>query len=361
MVLGAGLAARHDGPVALLALVVGLALAAALLSGQGALGVGRGGGTLSQVAATMLPTAGRRGLDVALVASMVGWLGFNLAVGGTALAAVVGSDRRFGIAVYAVVVIGLALGGVRRWNGIVLVATGTALVLTAVVTARLAAPVSPVDLAPARDGVAVLLADIAALAGYTAVFSVRAPDFTAGLRDRGQVHRLVAMTVTALAATALAGVLLYLGTGTEDLVGALSGPDGLVLGNVLVTLAFLAGSLTAVHSGGLALASLAGRSHRFGIWGLGAVGVAVAISGFDRVFVSYLTLLGAAMPPLVLPMVLEGRHRGRGRAARWIPTWTWAPASLLGITLTLGDVPGAALVSLAVAAATASAWAILRS
>mgnify|MGYP000138538750 FL=1 len=360
MVLGAGLAARHDGPVSLLAIVLGLGLAAALLAGQGRLGVGRGGGTLSAVAHSMLPPAGRMGLDVALVVSMLGWLGFNLAVGGTALGASVGLDRRIAIAVYVAVVVGLAIGGVRRWNRIVLLATGTAIVLTGVVTARLGAAVSPVDLAPARDGVPILLADIAALAGYTAVFSVRAPDFTAGLRDHREVRRLVAMTVVAIVATALVGVVLYLGTGTEDLVGAMSGPDGLAVGNVLVMLAFLAGSLTAAHSGGLALASLARTSHPTAIYVLGAAGVVVALSGVDRVFVSYLTLLGAAMPPLVLPMVLEGRHRRRGHAHRRIPSWTWAPASVLGVVLTLVDVPGAALASLAVAGLASVAWAILR-
>ncbi|HUG83445.1 MAG TPA: hypothetical protein VMM13_02725, partial [Euzebya sp.] len=296
MVLGAGLAARHDGPVALLALVLGLTLSSAMLAAQGALGIGSPGGTLSVVAATMLPPPGRRGLDMALVVSMVGWLGFNLAVGGTALAAIAGADRRLGVVVYTLPVIALALGGVRRWNVVVLVATGTAVVLTAVVTARLGAATSPVEVAMAPDGVGILLADIAALAGYTAVFSVRAPDFTAGLHSRADVHRLVAMTVAAVALTSAAGILLYLGTGTQDLVGALSGPDGLPIGNMLVSLAFLAGSLTAVHSGGLAFASLWGTSHRTAIGVLGAVGVAVALSGFDRVFVSYLTLLGAAMP-----------------------------------------------------------------
>jgi hypothetical protein len=357
MVLGAGLSARHDGAIPVLALVAGLGLAAALLAGQAALGLGGADRTLSTVAAALLPPAGRWGLDLVLVVSMAGWLGFNLALGGGALGALLGLGPRGGALLYALPVLLLALGGLRRWNAVAVVATSTGLVLAAVVTARLGAPAAP--LTPRLGAPVPLLASVAAFVGYASVFSVRAPDFTAGLASGAEVARCVALLIGATAATSVVGALLYLATGTTDLVGALAGPGGLAIGNVLLAVAFLAGSLSAVHSGGLALASVTGSTTRAAMLAMTAVGAVLAVAGFDRHLLAWLTLLGAAMPPIILPMALEGARRRRGRRSRRIPTWTWFPASALGVALTVGRVPGAALASLGVAAAATAGWAMV--
>lgn len=354
MVLGAELAARHDGAIPVLALLAGLGLAAALLASQGALGLGGADRTLSTVASTLLPPAGRRGLDLVLVVSMAGWLGFNLALGGGALGALLGLGARAGAVLYAAPVLVLALGGLRRWNVVAVVATATGLVLAAIVTARLGVPSEPLTL---RLGApATLLASIATYVGYTSVFSVRAPDFTAGLASGGEVARCVALLIGATAATSMVGALLYLATGTTDLVGALSGPDGFAIGNVLLAVAFLAGSLTAVHSGGLALASSTRSGTRRATFAIVVIGVALATAGFDAHLLGWLTLLGAAMPPIVVPMALEGARRRSGRRPGQVATWTWAPASALGVALTLGRVPGAALASLVLAAVATAVW-----
>lgn len=354
MVLGAGLAARHDGAIPALALVAGLGLAAALLAGQGALGLGGSDRTLSTVAASLLPPVGRRGLDLVLVVAMAGWLGFNLALGGGALGALLGLGPRVGAVLYAVPVLVLAVGGLRRWNAVAVVATATGLVLAVVVTARLGAASAPLTL---RLGAPVpLLASIASFVGYTSVFSVRAPDFTAGLASGAEVARCVALVIGATAATSMVGALLYLAIGTTDLVTALSGLDGFALGNALLAVAFLAGSLTAVHSGGLALAASAGLGVRAATLGMVVVGVVLAVAGFAAHLLAWLTLLGAAMPPIVAPMALEGARRRSGHPPRRVPSWTWAPASALGVALTVGRVPGAALASLGVAAVATAVW-----
>lgn len=357
MLLGAGLAARHGGAIPVLALLVGLGLAAALLFGQGALGLGGPERTLSTVAAALLPPGGRRGLDLVLVVSMAGWLGFNLALGGRALGAMLGLDGRMGAVLYAVAVLILAVGGLRRWNGVAVFATATGLVLAVVVTARLGAASAPLTLRLGAS--APLLASIATYAGYTSVFSVRAPDFTAGLASGAEVARCIALLIGATAVTSTVGALLYLATGTTDLVGTLSGADGFAIGNVLLAVAFLAGSLSAVHSGALALASSAGLGTRPAALALVVVGIGLAVAGFDQHLLGWLTLLGAAMPPIVGPMAYEGARRRVGRRPRQVPTWTWAPASTLGVALTLAQVPGAALVSLGVAGAATTLWATL--
>lgn len=354
--LGAGLGARHDGPVPILALVAGLGIAALMLTSQGLLGLT--GGPLGQVTATMLPHGSRVTLDLLMAAAMVGWFGFNVGLGGAAVGALLGAPEAVGALALGLPLLALSLAGLRRWNPLALATAAVAAVLAAVVAARLGAAALPVT--PATGPAPALLASVASLVGYASVFSVRAPDFSAGLAGRPDLARCVALLVGATGATALAGVLLERGTGSADLVGALAGPDGLAIGNLLVAVAIVAATFTSVHSGGLALAGATGLSARPAGALVGVAGLVLALVRFDRFLLPWLALLAATMPPLIVPMALEGWRRRHGLPARWIPPWTWAPPALLGVALTALGVAVAPLVGLAAATLATGLWWILR-
>ncbi|HUH06385.1 MAG TPA: hypothetical protein VML96_01130 [Egibacteraceae bacterium] len=361
LVLGAGIAARHDGPVPLAALVGGGALMTLLLMGQGQLGLrpphGEGA-TLSALSPRYLAARSHRGLNALLSVALVGWFGFNVGLGGAAVSALLRLPGPVGPLLLAAPVVLMAFGGMRRWNPVAVVATGSALVLVCVVTWRLAAPVSPVTLGLGSPALAV--ADIAVFVGYVAVFGVRAPDFTVGLRSRVDLAACVALLVIPTIAVALAGAAVQRGTGAVDLVAVLAGPEGLWIGNLLVALAVVAPTFTTMHSGSLALRAITPLTERGAMIAVAAPGLVLAMLRFDLHLALWLRLLAAMLAPLVVPMALEGARRRRGGAARLIPLWTWAPASTLAVALSAADQPYAVVAGLGVAVSASAVFLIRR-
>lgn len=357
LVLGAGIADRHGGPAPAGPLVVGVLLMAGLLAAQGALGVAapRGEGlTLSALAPRYLKGRSRAVLNASLGLAMIGWFGFNVGLGGAAAAQLLGVPGPVGPLLLGLPVVALSSGGISRWNPLAIITTCSALVLVGVVTMRLAAPGTPVAVSSAPLTPAIM--DVAALVGYVAVFSVRAPDFSVGLRGPRDLWACVGLLVVPTVLVLLAGVSLNLGTGSVDLVGTLAGPDGLAIGNLLVALAVIAPAFTTTYSGSLALRSVAPLSQRTAVLAVALPGLLLAALRFDRQLLPWLTVLAAVLPPLVVPMAAEGARRRRGEVSHLVPLWTFAPASATAVALTVANQPTAPLVGLAIAAATTLWW-----
>ena len=358
LLLGAGIAARQGGVVPILVAVAGLGLVTALLAGQGRLGLAPpegAGESLTGLAPTYLGARTRTVLAVLLTLVMVGWFGFNMGLGGAATAALLGVPGWAGPLLLGVPTALVAAGGMGRWNVLAVLATGSALVLTLLVTVRLAAPGVPLGGAVADPAGA--LADIASFIGYGAVFALRAPDFTAGLGRPRDLAWCVGLLVVPLTLVTLAGAGLYRGTGSTDLVATLAEGD-LALGNVLVALAMIAPTLAALHSASLALGSLRPVPTRVAVAVVAVPGLLLAVLRFDRLLLSWLAVLAAALPALIVPMAVEGVARRRGRAPRQVPVWTWAPASVVAVALTAAGVAGAPLAGLGLAALGTAAWQI---
>lgn len=356
LVLGAGIADRHGGAAAALPLVLGALVMGLLLAAQGLLGLARPLGESASLSA-LAPRYLRRGSHVALNAilgaAMIGWFGFNVGLGGAAAAALLGLPGPLGPLLLGIPIVVLSFGGMGRWNALAIATTCSALVLVGVVALRLAAPQVPLAAAPGPLSLAVT--DVAAMVGYVAVFSVRAPDFSVALRSRRDLLICVGLLVVPTVLVLLAGVGLYLGTGSVDLVGTLAAPGGLPLGNLLVALAVVAPAFTTTYSGSLSLRSVVPLSDRAAVLAVALPGLVLAALRFDRQLVAWLTVLAVVLPPLVVPMALEGARRRRGRRPRLVPLWTFAPASVVAVVLTAVDVPTAPLVGLALAGV-ATAW-----
>lgn len=350
LLLGAGLGERHDGAVPVIAVGVGVAAVAALLWWQGLLGLpppDGEDGTLADVARTYFTPRAQRVLGTVLALAMVGWFGFNVGLGGAALGALVGVDW-LGPLLLGVPCVLVAAGGLRRWNVVGTVATVAALLLVGLVVLRLAAP-TPVT--AGLSAPVVLLGDVGAYLGFVAVFGVRAPDFSAGLASRGDLARCVAALCVPVGLVSLAGVALRAGTGTSDLVGVLTGPQGSAVGQLLIAAAVVAPTFTTLFSGSLAVRSAIGVSTRTGMALVAVPGLALAVARFDRQLLPWLAVLAAVLPPLVVPMALEAAGRRRGRPPRTVPAWSWAPGAVLAVALTFAGWPPAPVVGLAVTGA----------
>lgn len=358
LLLGAQLGDRHDAAVPATALLLGVPVISMLLYSQGLFGLPPpmgDGASFSKGAQGYLSGGGLRALNVLLAGSMAGWFGFNVGLGGAALAALAGLGDGVGVLLLGLPVVALSLAGMHRWNAVAVVTTCAALALGLLATAVLAeAPRGVVfGLQPAR----VLWVDLAAFTGYAAVFSVRAPDFSAGLGSRRDLRICVALLVVPTVCMVLAGIGLQAGTGSGDIVEVLATRGSLSAGNALVTVAVIAPSFTTLHSGALALRAFVPRWNAAGVLLVAVPGLMLAVLRFDRVLSAWLIALAALLPPLVVAMGVEGARRRRGGTPRRVPAWTWLPAALLGACGVALDRPSAVPAALLATLALSVGWA----
>lgn len=347
LVFGAGIADRHDGPMPAAALVLGSTAIMCLLLAQGRLGLrpphGEGW-SLADILDAYTPRRDRRLVAALMALGMAGWLGFNAGLGGAALGSLLGAPRWVGVALLGLPLLALALAGQHRWNGPAVLTTMAALALIVLVAAQNSHTQAPLTLETGPWGL--LFADVSVFVGYVAVFALRAPDFTAGLRGRADLWACATVLIVPTVVAAGAGATVALHDGSSDLVAHLQTST---VGTVLIVLAVAAPSLTAYHSGGLALRTVLGTSLRRCTLLIGAAGLALATSGFETVLLPWLTVLAAVLPPLIVPLAFEARSRRRGRTPVSVSAWSWLPAAVLGVALTAAGVLGAALVGLAAA------------
>lgn len=357
LVLGAGIASRHEGPAPLVALVLAAAAMSVLLWTQGRLGLvpplGEGQ-DLSDLGDRYFTSATRRTISWLLAASMVGWFGFNSGLGGAALASILGLPGPFGPLLIGGGVLLLARGGIPRWNAFTLAATAGGLLLVVLVLGQLPRLPPPVGLTwPASTHLAL---DVAAFIGYVAVFSVRAPDFTVGLGRRSDVWWSIVVLCGGTFGVALTGIVLHRATGVDDVIAVLSREPGLAVGNALIAVAVFAPMLTSVHSGALALRSAARLPLGVGMTLIVTLGVALGVARFDRQLLFWLALLAAALPPVIIPLAAERWHRRRKHPPRRIPVWVWGVPGLLALGLVLLEQPVATSAGLLSAAALTAGW-----
>lgn len=329
LVLGSQLAGRHDAPLAVAALVVGAIGMVGILVWQGRMGVRPPAGE-DETFGAFAPRYFRRGaasaISAVLAAVMVGWMGFNAGLGGAAFAELSGLHQLLTSSALVLMVVALAIAGMRWWNWLALAATAATLVLIVVVVVSVEPSASPVTSrlpVPAR-----LLTDVAALVGYVSVFALRAPDFTVGLARTRDVLWPALLMVGITIAVAAAGVAVAEASGEVDVITVIS--ERVSAGNVLLVLAVVPAMLTSFHSGVLALVASTRISPPAARGIVALSGVVLGIARFDRHLVLWLGALSAVLVPVMVPLAVEVWRRRRRRSPQRIGTWSWAPGSVVG-------------------------------
>ncbi|MEW2355566.1 hypothetical protein, partial [Spirillospora sp. NPDC029432] len=319
LVLGAQVGGRHDGALPLVVLVAGGLVMAALLAAQGERGLRPPAGenaTLAELSPRYLPPATDRAVTGLLALAMIGWFGFNVGLGGGAVAALTGMPDTAGVLLLAAPIVAVLLAGGGRWNAVALITTLTAIALVAVVAVRLAPDSPPVAAVP-DGGPLLLVADLAGYIGYVSVFAVRAPDFTAGLRGRYDLWWCVGLLVVPALAATVVGAGVATSSGSTDVVAVLAGPDGLPVANLFVAASVIAPTLAAVHSGVFAVRRFAPRlPDAAAVLVLAVPGTVLAATRVDRLMLAWLTLLAAVLPALIPPMTAEAVRRRRAARRR---------------------------------------------
>ena len=357
LIVGAGLASRYGGPVPLISILISFAAMVAILWFPGLIGLAPPLGE-GQNFTELAPKYFRPGMEKILAAliaiGMTGWFGFNVGLGGAALSSLLHLPDFVGPLLIGIPVLVFSLMGIQRWNGLAALTTLAVIILVVLISVRYSARIIPVTLSIGSP--LLMIVDIATFVGYVSVFSVRAPDFTAGFVFRKDLLISVLLLCAPVILISLAGVGLQQGTGSTDIVGVLSRQNGLPIGNLLIFLAVIAPSLTILYSGAPALRAATGLKEVIGMFAISAVGLGLAIARFDLLLLKWLGFLAALLPPIVIPLATEAALRRRGQKPHLITVWLWLPGALVSVLLTILKEPMAALFGLLVSAGVTLAW-----
>jgi purine-cytosine permease-like protein len=357
LLVGAGIAARYNGPIPAISILLSFLLMFAILWYQGQLGMAPPhgeGGDLNKITPRYFGPLMQRVIGAVIAIGMIGWFGFNVGLGGAALSTLLNLPAYAGPLIIALPILALSLFGIRSWNSLAAVSTIVVLVLVGLVVWRLSARIVPVTFSLASP--INIIMDVAAFVGYISVFSVRAPDFTSNLNSRKDLGILEVLLCLPILLIALAGVGLQQGTGSLDLVQVLSRSDGLPIGNLLLAVAVIAPTFTTLYSGAPSLRASIGIGDRLGMILITVIGLILAISRFDLRLIGWVAVLAAMLPPLLVPLAVESTMRRRKSTPRLIPIWVWLPGSMTSVVLTIARQPLAALIGLSLSGIATGGW-----
>lgn len=357
LILGAGIAQRYDGPIPLISLLLSFIAMFLLLWYPGRLGLNPpigDGRNLSGISRLYFGTSMQRLIAAMIAIGMIGWFGFNVGLGGAALGALINAPAWIGQLALGIPILLLSLAGLRIWNRLAYVTTIAVIVLVGIITLRLSDGSSPIT--SHVDNPLNPLVDAAIFIGFISVFSIRTPDFTNGLNRRKDLAISELLLILPILLIALAGIALHQGTGSADLVSILASPGGLAIGNLLIALSVIAPTFTTLYSGAPALKSSIGMHEKPAMLLITAIGLGLAVMRFDRQLISWVSVLAAMLPPLIVPLAVESAHRRRGHPARVIPIWLWLPGALVSMALSLLEHPLAVLGGLIVAGISTAIW-----
>ncbi len=336
--MGAGLAARHGWAVPLISVSLGLLLLSTIIWVQGQLGLlpplGEGA-DLTQVGQRYLTPNMRRILGALIGLGMTGWFGVNVGMGASALVALgtpLGLPRWGAALLLGVPIAMVAMQGMQGWNRLATVTTACVLALVGLVVWRYHAGPLPLTLATSLPDAGT---DVAVLVGYVGVFSLRAPDFTVGMSSRRELTALTLLLGLPMLIVILAGAVLAQRTGSADLIAVLAAPGGIAIGNVLIALAVVAPTFTTFYSGAPGLRAACGISEKPAMLLMALVGLALAALHFDQLLLPWLGVIGAVLPPIIVPLAVEFYNRRRDRAARAVPAWPWLAGAGVAAILAL--------------------------
>ncbi len=357
LILGAGLASRYGGQVPLVSILVSFAAMFAILWFPGLIGMAPPIGEglkLTELAPRYFQPGMQRILAALIAIGMTGWFGFNVGLGGAALSSLLHIPDFVGPLLIGIPVLVFSLLGIHRWNGLAALTTIAVIILVVLISIHYSGYMIPVTLSVRSP--LLMIVDVATFIGYVSVFSVRAPDFTAGFVSRKDLVISNLLLCTPVVLISLAGIGLQQGTRSTDLVGILAQPGGLAIGNLLIFLAIIAPSLTILYSGAPALRAAVGLDETIGMFVISAVGLGLAIARFDLLFINWLGILAALLPPLVVPLAVEASRRRRGRKPFKVSFWLWLPGAFVSMLMTILKQPTAVLLGFFVSAIVTLAW-----
>lgn len=347
LLLGSQIAIRYGGAIPIYSVLLVVPFLMLILWSTGSIGLKPPHGlglNLTQVTPLYFDKKMQRVIGAVIAIGMTGWFGFNTAFGAAAMQVLVPWPHWVWVLIQALPILALSLRGIHSWGGLSILTAISVVLLTVILLLRLPELNSPITLHVAAPGLIFL--DVAALVGYASVFSVRAPDFTAGVSKRRYLLALVSFFVVPFISFVLAGVVVQRGLQSPDLMAALENDPRLWISSLLIGVAVIAPNFTVFYSGAPALRVFANVPEKIGMVVIAVLGILIAFFRLDLWLGIWLSILGSFISPLIVPIALKSYLYKRNIDTEKIRLWTWLPASLLGGLLAIFKVPTAILFGL---------------
>lgn len=167
---------------------------------------------------------------------------------------------------------------------------------------------------------------------------------------KGRVDVIKASLIGVLPAAILmimVGAIMALGTGTSDVTSMFAGLGLPVIAMLVLILATWTTNTGNAYMSGLALCkmfSIKDKDRAKATMGVGCLGIVVAIAGFANVMEGYVSIIGAAVPPVLGVVIADYWIICGGKAEKWKPhlgvNWigiiAWVCGSGLALCETLG-------------------------
>lgn len=329
LAVGGGLAARLPLRTLVIAVPVGTVILAALAVTQGILSRHRRHPLVERAEATFGAGAGATLLNAAIALAMIGWMSFYVGLAGAALATLADVPGWLGALGIALAMLALTELGVSRWNLLVWI-TGLS-ALGAAIFALRAIGASPSWHRGTEIRLAELLWGIGGVVAYGIVFATRSSDFTWDLEADADVVKAGFALAIPLVIFLAIGAILYASVGDWNLADVLAQHESAWLGNLFLVLSIVAPGLSSVHSGALALESLISIHKRQSAILICGVGFVLGAIRFDRRLLTFLDVLGAAIPPALIVMLVTAMLPRR--LSRMTTLTAWLLGAAVAITL----------------------------
>lgn len=280
-------------------------------------------------------------INLSMALGMTGWGGFQMGLGGTSFANLLGINGPTWIGVILMGLLVAILGNleVNKWNWFVWLTTLSSLgmALVAVIIAfRLDGNAAAATAAVPPTSANAIFSVITSIIAFASLFALRSTDFTWDLvSDRDVLLDATTFIVVFLVSITI-GIMLYRATGSADLAVVLSGTPLALMGKAFLFLSLLGPALSSMLSGSLTWVAI----FKFKYWHATLLWVAVAVFlgliRFDRSLILFLDWLAVIMPPAIAIMLVSGLAKRRFSTQATLAGWIGGAVVAIIIKLTGG-------------------------
>lgn len=295
-------------------------------------------------------------MNLTMALGLTGWSGFQMGLGGTSFANLLGINQATWIGVVGMGILVIVMGNleINKWNWFVWLTTLSSLAMAVIATIIALQLDASVPLDPRPVSFHIIIASITSIITYALLFALRSTDFTWDLVSDRDVLIDATIFITAFLISVVIGVMLFQSTGSPDLAVVLSGTPLALMGKAFLFVSLLSPALSSMLSGGLAWAAVLKTNYRVATVLLVGAGTLLGLVRFDQELLSFLDWLAAILPAAVVIMLVYGLAKREFSTKATLAGWMAGAAiaiiiKLLGGTFHFAIGMGVGLIVLSVA------------
>ena len=247
-------------------------------------------------------------MNLTMALGLTGWSGFQMGLGGTSFANLMGINQATWIGVVGMGILVIILGNleINKWNWFVWLTTLSSLAMAVIATIIALQLDETVTLDPRPANFNIIFAAITSIITYALLFALRSTDFTWDLISDRDVLIDATIFIIAFLISVIIGIMLFQATGSPDLAFVLSGTPLALMGKAFLFISLLSPALSSMLSGSLAWMAILKINYRTATVLLVGVGILLGLVRFDQSLLLFLDWLAAIIPAAVAIMLVYG-------------------------------------------------------